>query len=276
MRKFIDLIESLIVEAPISDIQVHGNLDEPGSFNRYDRELIKRNIIQGTYVEKLKNLPFDLNIFILNNIELEKIARELDKKNQYYMGKVIWQRPPYILSDDGRRHDASFLEPLRNEIEKKSLYDVNLILGGNFASGGGRVPMSPWIVVHRLLHTIDYNIFDVVKYDESLENYSSANKNRIVPYRPENDDKISWWDVPMMKSIQDPEMDNENELFLEMGVEYLIYGRIRINYDKLKIKCDKLGCNYQVIGRIVNSTLDNFKKAMDEAMNNIKGTTRYI
>ena len=276
MRKYIQLVESLY-EAPLSDIEVHGDhggdsLDKPGgSFGDLEKKMIRKNIITGEYFKKLKGLPFDLHMVILNQSGIDKIAAHYDKHNVDFSGQVIWDEPPIILNDSGNRIKAPFLEPVRASLLAKPTNGITLIMGSNYTSGGGTIPPTPWIVVHRLLHNFGYfNLFDANKY-------SQGKLAELIPdYRPADPQQLSWWDVPMMKSIQNPAMDNEPELWLEMATEYLIRGDIRINTDLIKDKCDKNNLNSDQIINHIQQSLSKFKIAVMEAVESMKGKTLFI
>jgi hypothetical protein len=259
-----DNYKKYISETPISDISVHGDLDAPGSFNKIDRKIIKSSILDGTYEEKLGKIPFDLYLYIINRKELEEISAQYDEIDDYIMGEVHWDSVPYVMAAQSKKKiSLHALNEIRINVQRNSIKNkdaVHLICGSNYTSGGGDIVMTPWIIIHRLLHTLDYDKFEIIS--QNIKSY-------------ETEQHVSWWDVGMMKSLSSG-MDNELEMFMEFAVEFLYRGNIRIDHIKVKNKCDDLELNYEEIMNEIKSDLHSFKIKVKGMIEDIKGTTRYI
>jgi hypothetical protein len=264
---------SEINEAPLAGMDAP-NLDKEGSFSRYDRNYISKTILKNAYVEKLKNVPVDLYVYILNQKGLEDEAKKRTNDVFPLMGQVHWDIGPAVRSTN--THSSKLIKlrqlyPLRAQIDtnlKKNPSSIHLIIGDNVSDGA--VPLSPWMILHRLMHTTE-----VVRYSDPIMKTTSILKH----YRPENPAVLSWWDVPMMKSVinGDPEFfNNEDEMFLEMAVEYMYTGNIRINVDKIQQKCGGDVGKFKRTMRYINKHLDWFKTNVDNVVRNMLGTTRYI
>jgi hypothetical protein len=98
----------------------------------------------------------------------------------------------------------------------------------------------------------------------------------IVGYQ--TDKRISWWDVAMMRSNRErhEDFDNDLELAMEMGVEYLVTGKIRINTSLIREKCVHLGLDYNSIIHAIEKGISNFKRTIHKQLVAMEGTTRYI
>jgi hypothetical protein len=274
-----ELPTEMLAEAPLADISVHGTpLDQQGSFDQMNRRLIDKAIFHGIYHEKLRKLPFDLYVYVLNQEGLHEFSERMYNTHAntgggFVGGKVVWSNPPEVRGD----YNASFKIPelglVRDAVSKNSNgTNVNLILGNNFAAGGRDVPMTPWMMVHRLLHCIEYIQFENFRaFPEQ-----ASTKNEIVGYKSKR--KISWWDIAMMKSVRndDPDFDNDAELVMEMAVEYFYTGNIRVNRQKVTEKCEVFGLNVQNILKRIDLLLSAYKVKLDMLANQMKGQTFYI
>jgi hypothetical protein len=259
-----------LTEAPLADITTHGDpLDqEGGSFNRMDRRFIQAAIINKFYHEKLKKLPFELYVYVINKEELLRFAQSSFENGYEIMaGTVEWGRPPMLYAER-RWHEMPELSLIFPTVQKNlNGTNVHLILGNNYAAGGGDVPMTPWMIVHRLMHCVDpeSEVLNPHFWSKSIITYKTSKK-------------ISWWDVVMMKSVrdEDPNFDNEMELALEMAVEYYYTGNIRVNVEKITAKCQELGKSAKYILREVDRVLTAYKAQLDQLAARMKGKTFYI
>lgn len=127
--KITDIIP--ITEAPLKDYVPLGKFDKPGPFKDPDYKLVT-NPVHIKKVEKFfRNTPYDFRIFVSNLPGLRK-----HRESGAYS-------PENIKSMFGKNADV---------ILQNSEGAINVIFLGNY--GDERVPMTPWIMAHRIGHTI--------------------------------------------------------------------------------------------------------------------------
>ena len=203
MRNFIN-----IVEAPLADVEVHGNpLDQDGSYSHSDRAYMHRAIIKGIYKKSLEGLPFNLYFYILNASPLAEYGK---------------QYPETMITPKFIRHLKNIFpqldEPLDRIVEaieinrSKDKSAIHFVMGDNFSAENQIVP-TPWIVIHRLLHTwLQDTMLEVTKVSFQLEDYTRKPLTNFLGF----------------KSARMGRVLDATELVGEIATDYLMTGDIRL------------------------------------------------
>lgn len=135
MRRFIDY---LITEAPITDYKTFGNFDKPSSFRKRDMAMIKSPKAITNAYQKLGKTHHNLNLYFLNS----KAGRSFQE-----VGKVTID---WVRSNLGDEIANYVLTKLDDDA-------INVIFTNN--NGDQGVPMTPWIMAHRIAHALGRNDF---------------------------------------------------------------------------------------------------------------------
>jgi hypothetical protein len=220
MRNFIDIIK----EAPLADIEVHGDpLDQEGSFSAKDRQVIQRNIIKGIYKKSLKYLPFNLYVYILNKSPLDKLGKKFPETEI----TDIWLMARNRLNSDVKNIFTDLMRVIDVNKEKDPTA-IHFVMGDNYSEDNQIVP-TPWILVHRLMHCVVFLNLNLNLYELGKElGFESWDWSAI------NDRKDSILHFLMFKSAQnnsllsDSKSIIDSELLAELATEYLIRGEIRL------------------------------------------------
>jgi len=153
-----------LLEAPIDDFQPLNDFSKPGSFDAPDR----KSLTNPAYIEKIKQkfegIPYDFNFYFLNLptnfIGKSKIFKsaEDDEYNDHFRGFTKAVGGIY------RRNDLPMLkrniEYQMDGHEVKELASIQvmgyscLFLSNANPASRNKLPLTPWILVHRYLHGV--------------------------------------------------------------------------------------------------------------------------
>jgi hypothetical protein len=167
-----------LFEMPMKDISFHGG-DEPESFSKMDLEVMKAYAVKKRYHEKLTKVPFDLYVYILNDDAVAHFGEMFPE------GEIkIYQRHIGYAADgnlDGSDRDelvnvlnskhTVFSEIRANKV--KSPKAVHFVMGDNY-SDSDQMTITPWILIHRLVHALPTIRF-VKIMDDLMEKFISLN-----------------------------------------------------------------------------------------------------
>jgi hypothetical protein len=161
--KVIDLLE-----APLADIQYINkrtaidDVESIGSFSDEDVKIIKKYIADNTYKEKLKGLPFNLHVFVVDDLDLkhwgkyypeDELTPAMIKRGHHsnFGPRYSGEKPKkQILLNKGGMQIA--VDLALKSLEKNP-NDVAFIMGDNF-SDVGQIALTPWIITHRFMHAV--------------------------------------------------------------------------------------------------------------------------
>ena len=139
-----------INEAPIGDIQTHGDFTKPGSFRQDDLSLATQKR-QDKIRRVLQKAPIMIDLHFVNlKYPVDVITHIGPEKD-----KLGFVTPAMLMHNWGI------------EIEPK-IDALNLVYVQN--EGNDRVPLTPWIIAHRLSHSFEYVTGDLYFIKRDLGN----------------------------------------------------------------------------------------------------------
>jgi hypothetical protein len=150
---------SELVEAPIEDINVYGDQQQPGSFRQEDLGIIASPKGQ----DKIKRVLFKIPVpVVLHFINDPTPIRGIEDVKQHLQANT----PSFVASKPQR---SGLMDPARLQrtygVQVQQNPDAfNLVIIEN--EGVERYPLSPWIIAHRMYHAFQYigeNWHDVLR-----------------------------------------------------------------------------------------------------------------
>lgn len=150
MRKFINIIES-----PIADFEFIGSKEEEGSFERSDLKTMSHPTWEARLLKTFNRTKEPINIYVMNF-----------KRDQYVKTRIGSReydlRPPES-ADSGYlewnsmisgQYTAKLFEEQFGFIPPNVKTSITLALTHNF--GDDKIPITPWMVVHRMMHAMNH------------------------------------------------------------------------------------------------------------------------
>lgn len=136
MRKLLNILNKGLTEAPISDIQLHGDFSQPGSFrNEDDRKLISSPKARDKIIRMFEKTPFD---FVVHVVNLPHANQEMD---------------PYIRGGYGSVSNKDLRNRFGIDLPPPRSKQIRIIYRAN--EGFDRVPLTGWIMAHRFCHSLE-------------------------------------------------------------------------------------------------------------------------
>lgn len=130
-----------LFEAPIADIQTHGDFTQPGSLRADDLSLATAKR-QDKIKRVLQKTPIEIDLHILNMADPVKANGNFDIR--YHLtdnrARVGYLQPSQV---------AQYWTPITPRPQA-----LNLLYVQN--EGDDRLPLTPWIIAHRLSHAFEY------------------------------------------------------------------------------------------------------------------------
>lgn len=122
-----------LTEAPITDYEPLGNFERPGAFrSALDKRLVTHPVSVGNVIKFFANTPYDIRIFPCNISGTGKHSE---------IGEVTHERLHEILG------------PAAEKVIANSDNAITIVYVGN--QGAELMPLTPWIMAHRLGHAIN-------------------------------------------------------------------------------------------------------------------------
>lgn len=147
--KLHDLLESTLNEAPLGDYNVVGNWDKAASFRKeVDRNLVTNPRMIERVFKAFQNTDYDFQFFMVNipgagkHAEVGSIGRA---DNGEAMGWIQENLPKLV-------PEMTKLDAVGKGLKEDS---INVIFTNNLAAE--HAPMTPWIMAHRIAHTMRRN-----------------------------------------------------------------------------------------------------------------------
>jgi hypothetical protein len=157
------LSELNLFETPLMHISVHDEMkmrytddgDDvgEGSFSKADRALIDKYIKNDTYKEKLKKLPFNLYVYLVDNVAIKKFGEEYPEgevKASHIKANKYWRTATKKLNLAHFKLSLAAIEANK----QKDPAGVHFIMGDNFSDDDTQIAPTPWIITHRFIHCI--------------------------------------------------------------------------------------------------------------------------
>lgn len=124
-------IQQLLNEAPLGDYQTFGDFGRNSSFrHETDREMIQNSKVIEKVRQKFKNTSGTFNLYFVNS----------PKANRHTEVGLV--------TNDWVRKELG--DEVADAVDRSSSEDINIIFTNN--KGEQRVPMTPWIMAHRIAH----------------------------------------------------------------------------------------------------------------------------
>lgn len=260
MRNWITLVDNL-VEAPIEDMGVLGDLDNPGSMQADDLKAVQNPKWQLKLRDRFAKTPYPINIYFLN---------APDGKHQYVTSRgwghltnntdalyVTSRKPGWGAKKDASRLDiavqfikdhagiysAKEFEKYFGFIPPNPEASISVLLAQN--EGSERVPLTQWMVAHRMMHAIFTGSRQRAKawsdtsghglwgaagvvtyaYSDFLDQASTAVQAATGAPASHNDVGKAFGTT---KAQREGKMINSGEFYVEMGAQYLLTGRVKL------------------------------------------------
>ncbi|MAZ56845.1 hypothetical protein CL653_03570 [bacterium] len=242
-----------LIEAPIADLTIYGADEPDGSFSNSDSKALRNP----KWVKKVRNLyrnfPFNLNLIIFNapNDVIPYFGKQTQfSGNETRPRKTVQnsdERPWCGLFplDTPKPQPKWFIKTADAELTDAE-NSINVILVQN--EGVQKVPLTPWIVGHRICHAIlDRNDYSITKHHPSdvfmktyIQNLSKLYKRllEIVRGRPVDTYNLALKvvnlasEIHTFRSARTRNLANAGELFVECMTQYMINGKLIVNVPK--------------------------------------------
>lgn len=246
------LSEIKLSEAPLADISYHPS-DNPGGFSAHEVALIKKYKANGTYNERLKGVPFNLYVYLVDDADIADLGRyypegtinpsiwKTGKKSAYSTKLLKTDKVQIDLS--GETFQAVFAT-IRDRMEKDPK-SVHFVLGDNY-SDDDRMSPTPWIIAHRLVHASPTKLFDI------------PNKLLDMTFRRKMYHAL-YASLPMA-SARLGKIGDPGEMLTEIATQLLVKGSITIDEDKM---ADMLMDHMQP--KNVQKAINIWKNALEKA-----------
>ena len=242
-------VHDILIEAPVTDIETIGDIEKEFPSNL--PEIRKKNIgtakllMQPKWLEKIKhglrNTKWNFRVFFMSGFKTPS--------------PILFTDRTTLLHRYRRSEKIEELTRIVNDRESDN--NINIILTNNITAGETYVTMTPWIVIHRFLHVLDwdagggqqrskqyityeqtFNILDKIKrlYQERPEQLS---KNRPEKWRYDG------WNytheqmkstfvlaskILTMGSARAGKLfPSAFELYAEIGTQVIVTGRLKFN-----------------------------------------------
>ena len=221
-------------EMPLMSITKHDRFreldatDTKGSFEPADRKVIQKFMDDGTYKEKLKKIPFPLYVYIADDFDLERHGYEYPEGeityNHRMVGSYMSRRAHIDLEKNVLR---LILKAVDQNLDKDS-DSVHLIIGDNYSSEG-QIALTPWMIAHRLSHSI-FQGGGTGFRAQAFERARNSTLDLLSMMKLENFKSDAYKKVFTFKSAQAGKL-LPSEAGTEICTQYLVTGKIGINYD---------------------------------------------
>jgi hypothetical protein len=257
MRNWITIIESL-VEAPIEDMGVLGDLDRPGSMQADDLKAIQNPKWQAKLRERFSKTPYAINVYFLNAPNgthdysytgdsgqtydhTMHITSDPDGTDRSRLGVTVANMYDYAGTYGRVRFETTF-----GFVPPNYQNSISVLLAQN--EGSERVPLTQWMVAHRIIHafghaaTKGYVEFDEVasvdaalyqQFKSFLEEAHGSMLLRNGKYKVGSSFAQSYNEIGKAlgttKAQREGRMINAGEFYVEMGAQYLLTGRVKLN-----------------------------------------------
>jgi hypothetical protein len=271
------LRELKLLEAPLEDISYHyvgrESESERGARNSFEpREirLLQKYIKDGTYTNKLKGIPFDLYVYVIDDGLLSDVGFHYPEgelpKSVVQGDDKVYTKGEWTRLDFSDKAIQSVFATIRGRLAKNPK-SVHFIMGDNYA--GESMNLTPWIVAHRFAHTLNFEGVDI-----------AAVIDKRGPWKDEDLFKALAASLPM-RSSRDQKIVDPTELTVEASTQVLVKGDIRVDDGKFAklLKDANPNASDDLVQKMVDlwkEEVDKFKKRFQKNIEAVKGTVRYI
>lgn len=264
--------DSPLTEAPIEDFQYidhsdrqhpkadlnlkYAAMDVGNSFPDEDRRAIENPKWQAKLFKQFENSYVPINLYLFNAGSFEHRDTRTTTDGDIHNDVVSHPGDPGLSGMAGWSgaytpmdfdHTFGFLPP---EYEDR----LNILMTQNW--GDKRIPLTPWIVAHRIIHALMEQRSTRLKADHFFPMEDAFNAGRVLnntmsrSYFHQRDKKwqpLDWSEedtndyyqaTGTFKSARDRKIARSGEFIIEMATQYLLFGEIRLNLDWCKDQKD--------------------------------------
>jgi hypothetical protein len=159
MRQYIDLIESSLNEAPLANYEFHGSQDMAGTFEKSDLKTIQHPTWEARLLHTFANVPEPVNVYVMNYPDDKYVKSRTPNGRHVDLKPLKGQQDDYRGYQDWSEIISGFYQP--EDFEKnfgflppKYQESITVVLTHNY--GDGKIPLTPWMIVHRLMHALNH------------------------------------------------------------------------------------------------------------------------
>lgn len=222
-----------LLEVPVKDFKRVGDFDKAHGFrDPRDRKMIQSDKYKDIVYKKFKNLEHDVNFFFVNTPKANRYTEE---------GAVDHNWVKTNLGDD-------IAGALSDSYDEDA---IHVIFTNN--KGDARVPMTPWIIAHRIGHALArpqsgfqrgrqftgydqlVDMVDEMTYYILDEVYGFTKKPKTHSFgdRGQRQNQLMfrsfWHAIGTFKSARDRNLRDYFEVYNELIAQYMITGKIKLN-----------------------------------------------
>ena len=215
-----------LIEAPIADIDFHGDMNTPGTFRKDDLKKFNDPAWKERVLKLFRNAPVDIYLHIINGDDQGRITR----RGPTWTDKVYTNDVSKYVGIQSARWAESIIGPVETEGR------ITVLLFQN--EGGARVGLTPWMVGHRIAHCFvernDREMNDRLRYlSRTLISTLTRLVNALIPLMglPLIDlgsEKVAEIakHLSTFRSARTENLNNSGEYLVELFTEYLIKGKV--------------------------------------------------
>lgn len=226
-----------LLEAPLADFGTFGDPDTEGSFRPDDLRAMKKPAWRKKVENAFAKSPYKFNIYIYNGAEgmapVGKSDERLNVRNLENLNKYAGVTP------------LNVVETMIGKLPPEADSSISVILVEN--EGGQRMPLTPWILVHRCVHAILYaesdndlradNLGDALKmlarlftsFIHTVEEHfrrTGIYKDQVLAANYNQRMPLVASIIGKMKSAKNNKLANDGEFYVETITQYIINGHV--------------------------------------------------
>lgn len=223
MRKFINIINEALEEAPIGDMEFHGDMDTAGSFRQDDLKKFRSPEWKAKVIRMFERSPHLINVYIVNG------RAEDGKVTQRGKAWIDRFHPHDDRQTASGRHTVEWAEQILGYRPPNTDNALNVMILSN--EGDGRIGLTPWMIAHRIGHMfgehrdrqfqqwwsrINSNVLDIL---DAAAKVAGTNVEDVIP-------KIGTFKSAKMGTFR-----NTGEFVIDLFAQYLTSGEARFDLD---------------------------------------------
>jgi hypothetical protein len=272
MSDYVNFLFESIMEAPLADFGAYGDLSREGSLRPDDIKAVQSPKWLKKLDSHFSRTPWNFNIYVFNATEAnqppEEKLRMDDGSSSFKIPHPLYpDEPKYTSRVNPRnisvhnldRYAGFYDEPGQFKsifgFEPKTEGNITILLVQN--EGDGRIPLTPWMVAHRICHALQYggaNHFE--RHRRTLSSHAVSNQiyqltNEIRNALMKADSILS--SAPAFKKMEHGSghaismgiaqaasligktkamqavVDRTGEATIEIMAQFIVQGRVRFN-----------------------------------------------
>jgi len=230
--------KEIISESPISDFGTFGDMDKEGSFRSDDLRALKNPKWQEKVFKAFSKTPFNFNVYVYNGEEGNAPVGKLGHSN-------VKVNDLSNLKDYVGIQPINVIKNIIGKIPPNTNDSINVLLVEN--EGSERLPLTPWILAHRISHAIFYAGQPQVLWSDDTSTqklkFSTNYLDRVYKYLINHVQNIMMYKrqnyatnvknvaklIGTFRSARTGNLSNPGEFLVEMMAQYLVQGSVKFN-----------------------------------------------